>query len=129
VLYSFCPSWSPRVNSHSAIRTTLLSPLALTVANSAPNITRKRWPITALKTTRHLPEINKPHARIPGVVIPMSYPIDSNTCIEVTSGHLHSCTDSLRITWFWIGLYRFIWVDTWWMESAEHTPLSWRGLE
>jgi hypothetical protein len=52
----------------------------------------------------HLLEINKPQARISGVEISMCYPIDSKTCIEVTT-----CVDrlvpwnpgrQLKITWF-----------------------------
>jgi hypothetical protein len=50
----------------------------------------------------HLPEINKPQARISGVEISMCYPIDSNTCIKVTTHVDSSClgllSDSLKIT-------------------------------
>jgi hypothetical protein len=62
------------------------------------------WTIAALKT-RQLPEINKPQARISGVEISMYYPIDSDTCIEVTTHMTVSCLgllpDSFKITWFW----------------------------
>jgi hypothetical protein len=62
----------------------------------------------------HLPEINKPQARISGVEIPMCYPIDSNTCIEVTTHINSSCLgllpDSLKITWIWdLLMFRFVW--------------------
>jgi outer membrane receptor for ferrienterochelin and colicin len=33
----------------------------------------------------YLSEINKPQARISGVELSMCYPVDSNTCIEVTT--------------------------------------------
>jgi hypothetical protein len=51
-------------------------------------------------------EINKPQARISGVEMSMCYPIDPNTCIEVTvhtwpDHALGLLPDSLRITWFW----------------------------
>jgi hypothetical protein len=36
-----CGLWAPRVDSHSASRTTLLSPLELTAAKSAPLATRR----------------------------------------------------------------------------------------
>jgi hypothetical protein len=39
--------------------------LGINLANSAPLCTGKKWPITALE----LPEVNKPQARISGVVI------------------------------------------------------------
>jgi hypothetical protein len=40
-----------RVNCHSTSRTTLFSPLGLTVAKSPPLPLTDRWPITALETT------------------------------------------------------------------------------
>jgi hypothetical protein len=76
----------------------------LTVTNFASVTTRKKVSNHSPWNKTHLPEINKPHARISGVEISMCYPIDSNTCIEITSGQLHSCKDfcqSLKITWFW----------------------------
>jgi hypothetical protein len=63
----------PEINKPQATISGVL-PLALT----------ERWSImTALKT--RLPEINKPQATISGVEISMCYPMDSNTCIEVTA--------------------------------------------
>jgi hypothetical protein len=70
-------SWAPRVDSHSASQTKLLSPMGLIVAKSAPFTTRRK---VANHSPRNLPKINKPQARISGVEISMCYPIDSNTC-------------------------------------------------
>jgi hypothetical protein len=62
-------SWAPRVNSHSARRTTLLSPLGLTVAKSSPLATRRKVDNHSPRNKTHLPEINQPQARISGVEI------------------------------------------------------------
>jgi hypothetical protein len=78
-------SWAPRVNSHSASRTMLVSPLELTVAKSAPLATLRKLANHSPQNQTHLPEINKPQTRISGVEISMCYPTDSNTYIEVTT--------------------------------------------
>jgi hypothetical protein len=56
-------SWTPRVNSHSTSRTTLLSPLGWTVAKSAPLTTHRKVANHSHQNKTHLPEINKPQAR------------------------------------------------------------------
>jgi hypothetical protein len=58
--------------------------LDLTELNLLPSPRKERWPITTLE----LPEVNKPQARISGLGDFHSFPIHSNTCIEVTSGTL-----------------------------------------
>jgi hypothetical protein len=55
--------------------------------DSAPITTRKKVANHSPQAKTHLPEINKPQERISGVEVSMCYPIDSNTCIEVRSGH------------------------------------------
>jgi hypothetical protein len=98
--------YNSRVNSQSGLR---FFPLEITVAKSAPITTHKKVANHGSRNKRHIPEINKPQARISGVEISMCYPIDSNTCIAVTTHvdmpHVDSCLrlqpGSLKITWFW----------------------------
>jgi hypothetical protein len=61
------------------------SPLGLTVATSSPLATHRKVANYSPQNKTHLPETNKQQARISGVEISMCYPMDSNTCIEVTT--------------------------------------------
>jgi hypothetical protein len=72
--------------------------LGIKCPNLLPLPLTERWPITALETT-HLPEVNKPQARISGVGMSMCYSIDSNTCIK------DSYQDNLILGSYWTGLY------------------------
>jgi hypothetical protein len=89
-------SWVPMVNSHSTSRT-ILSPLGINSSQIYSHYhSGKGGQSLPSQNKTHLPEINKPQARISGVEVSMCYPTESNTCIEVTSGQLHSCTDCCR---------------------------------
>jgi hypothetical protein len=63
----------------------LLSPLELTVANSASLAMAKQWPFTALETP---PRDKQTSSKDIWSGDFHCSPIDSNTCIEVTSGAL-----------------------------------------
>jgi hypothetical protein len=56
------------------------------------------FPLTPPQSKTHLPEINKPQARICGLEISISYPIVSNICITVTT-RLDSLL-KITCTWF-----------------------------
>jgi hypothetical protein len=77
----------------------LLSPLELTVANSAPLAQAKKWPITAIE----LSEINRSQVRISGVEISIAL----TPAIEVTSVCLQICMEGILA-----------------VRSDKHTPLS-----
>jgi hypothetical protein len=100
------PSWAPSINSHSASRTTLLGHQGLTVTPPVGlrsfhpwiNSCQIRSPCHSQKRGQSQPSTqdtplrdNKPQERISGVAISMCYPIDSNTCIEVTTCVNNSC--------------------------------------
>jgi hypothetical protein len=56
----------------------------------------ERWPCHSPRNKTHLPEINKPQARISGVELSMCYPVDSNTCTDVTTRVNRLLLDSLK---------------------------------
>jgi hypothetical protein len=80
-------SWAPRFLTV----TPLVGPKGSTVAKSALLSTRRKVANHSPRNKTHLPEINKPQARITGVEISMCYTIDSNTCIEVTTSMGNYC--------------------------------------
>jgi hypothetical protein len=85
--------------------------LGIKLANLLPLPLARKVANHSSQNKTHLPEINKPQARISGMEIFMCYPIDSNTCIEViTRGPDRFLPDSLKLTWFWdLTLHRFVW--------------------
>jgi hypothetical protein len=116
-------SWVPRVNSHSASRTTLHSPLGLTAANSAPLTTHKKVANHCPQIMTRLPEINKPQARISDVwwisFLLMSDGYQSVWCLMDIS-----LTDVWWISfWLMCDGYQSVWcqidislTDVWWIS-------------
>jgi hypothetical protein len=135
----------PRVNSHSASQTTLLSLLESTAAKSAPLLLAEMWPITAFEMTWEEQTSNKvlkwkcpcsiefKHMHRCKFVKIKSFQYKNNNMHRGSkiqtpaSRSFHARCQCLKITLFWDLTLHLCWRRgcTRWMESAWHCSFSW----